>query len=76
MVASNTRDPQIKSCHRLNFICLSTVINLEKTKINGKEAGNGPFKKMAKRRLDDVMELRRFLVFVSFMHHLAKFENP
>ena len=41
-VASDTRDPQIEPRHWQNFICLSIVINFEKTKINGEEAGNGP----------------------------------
>ena len=46
-VASNIRGPRFKSSHRQNFksnICLLLTVNCyEKTKINEKEAGNGPF---------------------------------
>ena len=42
-VASDTRDPQFKSQHRQKFIC--QLYNIEKTKIEEKEAVIGPFKK-------------------------------
>ena len=42
-------------------ICLSTAINLEKTKINGKEAGNGPFYKKSASRLAEQISFRRLL---------------
>ena len=42
-VAFNTRGPRFDSSHRLNFIEHLFIINsIEKTKINKKEAGNGP----------------------------------
>ena len=49
-VASDTRDPQIESRHRQQFIYSNLNVcqlhlNLEKTKLNEKEAGKGQFKK-------------------------------
>ena len=43
-VASNTRDPRFESSHRQYYILSTQLKNcIEKTKIEKKEAGNGPF---------------------------------
>ena len=43
VVAFKTRGPRFDSSHRQNFIEHLFIINcIEKTKINEKEAGNGP----------------------------------
>ena len=42
-VASNARGLRLESSHRRNLIYFFTDNCVEKTKINKKEAGNGPF---------------------------------
>ena len=45
-VASNTRDPRFESSHRQYYILSTQLKNcIEKTKIEKKQAGNGPFLK-------------------------------
>ena len=60
-VAFKTRGPRFDSSHRQNFIEHLFIINcIEKTKINKKEAGNGPlFKKI-------ILEIDIYLVILTY----------